>query len=184
MNTYRTRTRLTLIAAALLTSSAAFATTMSRTEYSAAKSPISATYKTEKAACGKFSGNQKDICKLQAEGKKKIAMADLEYQYTGKREDGIKVSVAKSDAGFAVAKEMCDDKAGNAKDVCVQEAKAAHTKSLANAKLASKVGEAQQDAVADKRDADYKVAIEKCDGLGGDAKSACVSSAKASFGKH
>ena len=31
---------------------------------------------------------------------------------------------AKADATYNVAKEKCDDKAGNAKDVCVQEAKA------------------------------------------------------------
>jgi hypothetical protein len=78
---------------------------------------------------------------------------------------------------------MCDDKGGNAKDVCVTEAKAAHTKALADAKLDKKVGEARKDASADKRDADYKVATEKCDSLAGDAKAACVSAAKAKFGK-
>ena len=36
---------------------------------------------------------------------------------------------------------------------------------------------------ADKRDANYKVAIEKCDALAGAAKDACVSNAKAQYGK-
>ena len=35
----------------------------------------------------------------------------------------------------------------------------------------------------DKRDADYQVAAEKCDALGGDAKSACLGQAKARFGR-
>jgi len=83
-----------------------------------------------------------------------------------------------------VAKELCDDKAGNVKDVCVAEAKATHTKALADAKLSKKVGEAKKDAVDDKRDADYKVAAEKCDSLSGDAKSACVSAAKVRFNKN
>ena len=78
---------------------------------------------------------------------------------------------------------MCDDKAGNVKDVCVTEAKATHKKALADAKLNKKVGEARQDAAEDKRDADYKVATEKCDSLAGEAKSACVSAAKARFNK-
>jgi hypothetical protein len=92
--------------------------------------------------------------------------------------------VAKAEVAYAIAKEKCDDKAGNAKDVCVQEAKAAETKALADAKLGKEVGEAKTDAADDKRDADYKVAIEKCDALSGDAKSACVSAAKTKFGKN
>jgi hypothetical protein len=39
------------------------------------------------------------------------------------------------------------------------------------------------DPDADKRDADYKVAIEKCDALAGTAKDTCVSGAKAQYGK-
>jgi hypothetical protein len=41
----------------------------------------------------------------------------------------------------------------------------------------------RKDAAADKRDADYAVAKEKCDALAGAAKDACVGSAKANFGK-
>ena len=84
---------------------------------------------------------------------------------------------------YAVAKELCDDKGGNAKDVCVTEAKAAHTKELADAKLNKKVREARKDAIDDKRDADYKVATEKCESLSGDAKASCISDAKARFNK-
>jgi len=39
------------------------------------------------------------------------------------------------------------------------------------------------DAAGDKRDADYKIATEKCDSLAGDAKSACISAAKSKYGK-
>lgn len=169
--------------AALFTASGAFATTMVKADYAASKDRISADYKADKAACAKFSGNEKDICMEQAKGKDKVALAELEYNYSGKMSDSNKVAVAKADATYAVAKEMCDDKAGNVKDVCVTEAKATHTKALADAKLVKKVGEAKSDAVEDKRDADYKVAAEKCDSLAGDAKSACVTAAKQRFGK-
>ena len=172
-----------LALAALLTASGAFAATGNKTDYDAAKDRIAAEYKADKAACDKFSGNQKDICVEQAKGKEKVAKAEAEYNYTGKDTDAGKVAVAKADATYAVAKEMCDDKGGNAKDVCVTEAKAAHDKALADAKLSKKVAEAQGDAMKDKRDADYKVATEKCDSLAGDAKAACVSAAKAKYGK-
>jgi hypothetical protein len=156
---------------------------MSKADYSAAKDRISADYKADKAACAKFSGNQKDICVEQAKGKEKVARAELTFNDSGKASDANKLSVTKADSVYAVAKEMCDDKGGNDKDVCKTEAKAAHTKALADAKLTKKVGEAKKDAMEDKTEADYKVAAEKCDSLAGDAKAACISAAKARFGK-
>ena len=46
-----------------------------------------------------------------------------------------------------------------------------------------KKDDVRRDAIEDKRDAEYKVAVEKCDALSGSAKSACVQDAKARFGK-
>jgi hypothetical protein len=93
-----------------------------------------------------------------------------------------------------VAIEKCDDLAGNRKDVCVKEAKANLVKGKSEAKVdrvtadtrndtATKRSEARSEANADVRDADYKVAIEKCDALAGATKESCVSGAKAQFGK-
>jgi hypothetical protein len=76
----------------------------------------------------------------------------------------------------------------------VKEAKAAQVKGKADAKVdrvaadtridgAEKRSDARQDAAADKRTADYKVAIEKCDALAGAAKDSCVASAKSQYGK-
>ncbi len=174
----------TLIAsAAMLAAAGASAATMTRADYGAAKDRISAQYKADSSSCDGFSGNAKDVCVQQAKGKENVARAELEANYTGKPDDHAKVAVVKADSTYAIAKEMCDDKAGNAKDVCVAEAKATHTKQLADAKLEKKVGAARQDAVEDKREADYKVATEKCETLAGEAKAACVSEAKARFNK-
>ena len=62
-------------------------------------------------------------------------------------------------------------------------AKAAETRAKADAKVSKEGNAAREDATAEKRDADYKVAAEKCDALAGDAKSACVNAAKSRFGK-
>ena len=56
-------------------------------------------------------------------------------------------------------------------------------KALADAKMGKQIGEAKKDASEDKRDADYKVAVEKCDAMAGDAKASCIAAAKAKFGK-
>ena len=176
--------KMSLLAVALAVMPVAYAATMTKADYKADKIRITAEYKADKAACGSLAGNANDICVEQAKGKEKLALAQLEYAHTGKAEDQNKIMKTKAEVDYAVAKEKCDDLAGNAKDVCVQEAKAAETKALADAKLDKKVGEAQTDAAVDKRDADYKVAAEKCDALAGDAKAGCMSAAKMKFGKN
>ena len=172
-----------LVVAALLTLPLAQAANINKADYSAGKTRISADYKAAKAACDAFKANAKDVCVAEAKAKEKVALAELEFSYSGKPADQTKVLETKAQTAYAVAKEKCDDTAGNDKDVCVKEAKAAEVKGLADAKLGKDVAEAKTEATADKRDADYKVAVEKCDAMAGDAKSACVASAKAHFGK-
>lgn len=176
--------RASLLAAGMLALPAAYAATMAKADYKAGKTRISADYKADKAACASQSANAKDICMQEAKAKEKVALAELEYGYTGKTADRNKVQVAKAESAYAVAKERCDDQSGNAKDVCVKEAKAVEIKALADAKMGKEIGEAKKDAAADKLDADYKVAIEKCDALAGDAKDSCVTAAKTRFGKN
>jgi hypothetical protein len=151
-------------------------------------------YKTEKDACASRSDNAKDICLAEASGKEKIAKADAEaaYKNTPKlREDA---RVTRAEATYNVAKEKCDGLSGNPKDVCVKEANAALVKAKADAKVDrvaaetrldadTKQVDARNEATKNKRDADYKVAIEKCDALAGTAKDSCVSGAKVQYGK-
>ena len=172
-----------LIVATMLVLPMAHAATMTKADYTATKTRIGADYKSDKAACAPLAGNAKDICVEEAKAKEKVARAELEYGYTGKAGDRNKVAVAKAESAYAVAKEKCDDQAGNAKDVCVKEAKAVEIKALADAKLGKEIGAAKKDAAADKRDADYNVAVEKCDALAGDAKASCIAAAKTKFGK-
>jgi hypothetical protein len=172
-----------LFVAAMLALPLAHASNMAKADYKAGKARISADYKTDKAACASLAANAKDICIEQAKGKEKVAKAELEYSYTGKSSDQNKVLKTKAETTYAIAKERCDDKSGNDKDVCVKEAKAAEVTALADAKMGKKIGEAKTDAAEDKRNAGYKAEAEKCDALAGDAKSGCVAAAKAKFGK-
>jgi hypothetical protein len=161
----------------------AHAANLGKDEYKTGKERVEATYKADKETCKSLKDNAQDVCMKEAAGKEKVAKAELEYRHTGKPADQNKVAVAKADAVYAVAKEKCDDLAGNPKDVCVKEAKATHTKAVADATMTKKVGEARQDAAKDKMDANYQVAAEKCDAMSGDAKSQCVAAAKAKYGK-
>ena len=180
-------------AAGLCLAGGAQAATSKAAHDSAIKSAES-QYKQDKSACGSLSGNAKDICMEEAKGKEKIAKAeaDADYKNTPKARESARVT--RADAAYDVAKEKCDDLAGNAKDVCVKEAKAAHVKAKADAKVdrvaadsrndsSEKTAEAKREASEDKRDANYKVAVEKCDSLAGTAKDTCLQNAKAQFGK-
>ena len=83
-----------------------------------------------------FDGNAEDICLAEAEGKEEVAKAELEARYKPSRENDYQVKVAKAKADYRVAKERCDDRSGNAKDVCLKEAKAAEAAAIADAKRA------------------------------------------------
>ena len=175
----------TMIVAALIVLPVAHAATMSKADFKAEKNLITAQYKADKAGCSSLSANAKDICVEQVKAKEKVARAELTFAYTGKPGDQNKILVAKAETSYAVAKEKCDDlAAGNPKDVCVKEAKAVETKALADAKMGRQISAARSDASDSKRDADYKVAAEKCDALAGDSKANCMANAKANFGKN
>jgi hypothetical protein len=176
--------KVSLTCVCLLALPTAYAANISKADYTAGKARISTTYKADRSACDSQSANAKDVCVQEAKAKEKVALAELEYSHTGKPADRNKIFVARAESAYAVAKERCDDLAGNAKDVCVKEAKAVELKALADAKMGKEIGDARQDAAAEKLDADYKVAIEKCDALAGDAKNNCVAAAKTRFGKN
>jgi hypothetical protein len=173
----------TLVAAAFMALPLAQAANLSKADYQAGKTRIASTYKADKAMCASLAANAKDVCVEEAKAKEKVARAELQYDFSGKPADQTSAMEAKAKSAYAVAKERCDDKAGNLKDVCVEEAKAVQTKALANAKMNKQVDKAETQADDTKRDANYNVANEKCDALAGDAKTSCVAAAKAKFGK-
>lgn len=171
------------LAAGLALSFGAAAQTLSKDQYKSAKDSIAADYKAANQACASRSGNARDICKADASGKQSVARAELEAQYKPSEKAGYEVRIAMAQANYAVAKEICDDKAGNVKDICLKEAKAAEVTARADAKARLKSTEARNEASSATRDADYAVAKEKCDTYSGDARSSCMNEAKARFGK-
>ena len=153
-----------------------------------------AQYKADTDACASRSGNAKDICLADAKGREKMAKADAEAALVNTPKAREDARIARAEANYNVAKEKCDDLSGNAKDVCVKEASAQLAKAKADAKVdrvaadtrqdsTMKQAEARHEATEAKRDADYKLAIEKCNSLSGAVKDACISDAKTYYGK-
>jgi hypothetical protein len=168
-------------AAALLGLGTAQAANFAKGTYDGAKEDIKANFKAERESCNSLSGNAKDVCVQAAKANQDIALAQLEYNYTGNDKDELKLMTATYEGRYGVAKEKCDDLSGQPKDVCLQEAKTARDKAAADVKLGKKLAAAFDAADQAKLKAEFKLAKEKCESLGGDAKDVCLASAKARY---
>lgn len=181
------RSKLTSLchAAALCAGSLAFCASASavgdRTAYDQAKASAKSTYDADRKACDSLAGNAKDVCVAEAKAKRTRTEVDAEAASKGTAKAREHAAHETAEADYDVAKARCGAKGGNDKDVCLKEAKAAMTRTEADAKAARKTTDAQVDASKDKMKADYKVAAEKCDSLAGDAKNGCLADAKTRF---
>ena len=200
---YKLNSTAIVAAISLAFSAGAMATGMSKDDYKAGKADIANEYKSAKADCDSFAGNAKDVCMAEARGRENVAKAELEAGFKPTNTTRYNVSIARAEAAYAVAREKCDDKAGNGKDVCVKAAQADQIAAKADAKALmktrdanevafdktakaranadEKTSEARQNAATEKRNADYAVAKEKCDTFASDAKAACIRDAKVRF---
>ena len=176
--------------AAALSYTAAGLAAISKEERKAEESRISAEHKSAKAQCDSLKGNAKDICMAEADGANKVAKADLEARDKGTPKARMDARLAGAEADYTVAKERCDDAAGNVKNVCVADAKAQLARAKAEAKVDReareadvRVADAQQSASRDTAQAEYNAARERCDRFAGEVRDRCVNDAKARFGK-
>jgi len=147
---------------------------------------INAEYKAAKEQCDDLKSNAKDVCVVEAKGVKSIAKAELKVREQDSPKNRYKLQMAKAEADYDVAKEKCDDLAGNEKDVCVKDAKAALATAKADATAEREAGnvkhESNEETAETQRAANYAAAKDRCDGYSGDAKDSCVTDAKAKYG--
>ena len=151
--------------------------------YTQAKDRASADYKAARTRCDAITGNPKDVCVAEAKAARVRTQeeANALYKNTLKAYTASRMKIA--DANYDLDKVKCAALTGNAKDVCVQQAKATLIAAQADAKADRKAIEARTDARDDKRTAQYKVALEKCDAFAGAIKDNCVATAKSQYGK-
>lgn len=103
-------------------------------EYKAAKEQADANYNVARQKCNSMSGNAKDVCVAEARGEQKKAKAQAEVAYRRDEKSRYNARIAAAEADYEVAKEKCDARIGEAKDLCLKQAKAAETKAKASAK--------------------------------------------------
>jgi hypothetical protein len=183
---HRAKLLVSSIGGAAILSCAQFAfaaTSQTRIDYTAAMDRAAVVYKDARTKCEPLTGHNKDVCVVEAKAVEKRAKASAEANYKGTIKSKTDSRIAYADADYMVAKVACDTKAGQEKDVCVKQAQATQVKLVADAKANKTSVDARVDAREDTRDAQYKVALAKCDAMPGTEKDSCVTSAKSAFGK-
>lgn len=159
-----------LASGAALNATAAEKTDQTRADYNAAKARADADYNASSRRCKDFSGNDRDVCMEKAKANLTKARAEAKAKFEGTGEAKLEAREDIIEAEFEVAKERCDSLAGDAKDVCVAEAKAVYAKE-----------EAALEAREKAMEADHKVAKERCNTLAGDARKSCLKQANIKF---
>jgi hypothetical protein len=160
------------IALSSLTISAVAAekTEQTKVTLNVARASADADYDASRVRCRELSGNDRDICVQTAKAERTKAKGGAKSKYQGTGEAKLEAREDAIDADFKVAKEKCDSLAGDAKNVCSADAKAAHTKAEA-------VLEADEKTMK----ADYKVAKAHCATLPRADRRACLKEAKVKF---
>src|SRR5262245_58863142 len=131
------------LAAALSYPAAAVST---KEQFKAANERADANYKLSREKCNAMSGNAKDVCVAEAKGEQKKAKARAEVDHKGDDKSRYHLRMAMADADYEVAKEKCDARVGNEKDVCLKGARATHTRAKADARANRTSQEANADA--------------------------------------
>lgn len=167
---------------------------MSKDAMQAQKKSITANYDAAEARCKLRKGLDRDVCVAAAKGEREVAEAELAQRYEPSVRNDEKLRLARADAAFEVAREKCEQYEGDAKDVCRKDAKAVQAAAHAQAKLQtpaapSRVVPAAAPAVAvapaanPQLEAQFLAARERCEMMQGEARAACLVSARQRFGK-
>lgn len=149
-----------------------------KTVYEQARATAKADYDSARKQCNTLSGNAKDVCVAEAKLERTRAQAQAEATYEGSAKARRAAADEVAEAEYELAQERCDDKGGNAEDVCEKDAKAAYEAAKANARAEQTSDEAHREAAKDTREAQRAAQAERCDTLAGDAKDACLERAR------
>ena len=97
--------------------------------YKAALARIEQQRHKDDAACARLKDNALEICKLQAEGRQKVARAELEAQRKPGPDSEQAVKRAQAEADYRIARQRCST-AGARKDACIDQAKDARAAAI------------------------------------------------------
>lgn len=182
-----------MIAMLLATAAGAgFAASDDDKDYQKAKAEAAKEYKQDIAKCKDMSGNAKAVCTEEARASRARAEADAVAEYKTDKSIRTKARVAAVEAEYGLARARCAAMAGTDKDDCITNARKDHALAIADARAdrpsgtaigSSRAGAADAGERAEERaeareeardDALDRKAMQKCEQMTGDARSACL----------
>lgn len=164
-------------ALALLSLPALAAGPMTRFEFELETARVASTFTHARAVCDALTSNTRDICVEEARAVQSIAHAELAFRRSGHLSDAAAIPVVHAEAGYAVARERCDEQAGADKARCLAAARSAQAGALAEAKAAA-AGSVARTPVDTRRDAEYPRAVAKCEAMASDTRSHCLTAGR------
>lgn len=151
--------------------------------YQQAMDGAEAVFDAAKARCDAVAGIPHEICVADA----RATRVRTEEEAGAARKNTL---AAYTQARMRIAsafherdKTRCNAVVGNDREVCLRQAKATLVAIQADARADRKAIEARLDARDAKIDAEYRVALQRCDAFAGEVKDGCVSTARTTYGK-
>lgn len=150
-------------------------------EYEANMQRAEKEYVVARELCDVLKGHAQDVCIAEAKAERKKQEADAESAEKNTPEAKTNALISYADAELEVAETKCQAHKGNEQDICLKRAQLEYQQRVSVAKANQKVREAHQDALDEISEADYKLALEKCERLKGEEKKSCVKQVKQRF---
>jgi len=142
-----------------------------------------AGYDAAKARCDAMAGVPHEICVADARAARVRVEEEAGAAYKNTLAAYTQARMRIATAYYERDKTRCGAAVGNDREVCQRLAKATLVASQADARADRKAIEARLDARDAKIDAEYRVALQKCDAYAGDVKEGCVSTTRTAYGK-
>lgn len=108
---------------------------LSRPAYESAQKRVEAAWRQDRQACRRLEGESREVCEAEAKGKKAAALARLEARWKRTPEAIQEAKEVTADANYRVAREKCEALEGDARDRCVDAAKAAREAAIRQARV-------------------------------------------------
>ncbi|HEY0824602.1 MAG TPA: hypothetical protein VGD76_12500 [Ramlibacter sp.] len=185
--------RVACLAAALACGAAApAAPLLGGDEIKANRIRIEEQYVQAQARCKRVEGHARELCNVKARAERDIQAAELRMRSEPTPENDRKLRLAKAEGAYAVALVNCKSILGEARRVCRDDATAVFESARAEAnqprevvaglraEQASRERAAQAERVAQ---AQFNAALERCEMLPGEARTACLGDARQRFGR-
>ena len=109
------------------------ATMQTRGDYAAALDRVYVAYQSARAKCASLAGHDRNMCVVAAHAAEKRSKAIAAVNYRGTTTSKVDSRIADADADLMIARVACAARTVREKDTCVDVAKAANVKLVADA---------------------------------------------------